>query len=92
MTASNQGMKITDKSPANGCIQTQSEPFAPIDCPTNNHRNNRREWTYSLLMRSEDKRRTALEAVIYVFLICGPLIAILQFAEYRVAIPVGGLF
>ena len=43
-------------------------------------------------MRSEDKRRTALETVIYVFLICGPLIAILQFAEYRVAIPVGGLF
>ena len=43
-------------------------------------------------MRSEDKRRTALETVIYVLLICGPLVAILQFAEYRVAIPVGGLF
>lgn len=43
-------------------------------------------------MRSEEKGRGAFEAVLYVFLIWGPLVAMLQFWEYRIVVPGGGLF
>jgi hypothetical protein len=49
------------------------------------------ESTYALLIRSEEKSRSAFEVVTYPLLILGPLIAIWQFAQQPVNIPAAGL-
>jgi hypothetical protein len=51
----------------------------------------RRESTYALLVRSEEKSRNAFEVLIYPLLMAGPLIAIWQFAQQPVNIPAVGL-
>jgi hypothetical protein len=48
------------------------------------------ESTYALLTRSEDKSRNVFEMLIHPLLILGPLIAIWQFAQQPVKIPVVG--
>jgi hypothetical protein len=50
-----------------------------------------KESTYALLIRSEEKSRNALEVAIYPLLILGPLIAIWQFAQQPINIPPAGL-
>jgi len=52
--------------------------------------NQRKESTYALLIRSEEKSRNALEVAIYPLLILGPLIAIWQFARQPINIPPAG--
>jgi hypothetical protein len=52
---------------------------------------NQHEFSYALLIRSEEKRRNTFEMVIYPLLILGPLIAIGQFAQQPVNIPAAGL-
>ena len=49
------------------------------------------ESTYALLIRSEERSRSALEMVTYPLLLLGPLIAIWQFAQQPVNIPAVGL-
>jgi hypothetical protein len=49
------------------------------------------ESAYSLLIRSEEKSRNAIELIMYPCLILGPLIAIWQFAQHPVNIPAAGL-
>jgi hypothetical protein len=49
------------------------------------------ESTYALLIRSEEKSRSAFEMVTYPLLLLGPLIAIWQFAQQPVNIPAAGL-
>jgi hypothetical protein len=58
---------------------------------TNTTAQNHEESAYSLLIRSEEKSRNAFELTIYPCLILGPLIAIWQFAQQPVNIPVAGL-
>jgi hypothetical protein len=48
------------------------------------------ESTYALLIRSEEKSRNAFEMAIYPLLILGPLIAIWQFAQQPINIPIAG--
>ena len=48
------------------------------------------ESTYALLTRSEEKSRNVFEVVIPPLLILGPLIALWQFAQEPVNIPVAG--
>ena len=48
------------------------------------------ESTYALLTRSEEKSRNVFEVVVYPLLILGPLMAIWQFAQQPVNIPVAG--
>jgi hypothetical protein len=48
---------------------------------TNEPNNQREESTYSLLMRSEDKRRGLIETVVYSLVILSAVAAILQFAD-----------
>ena len=48
------------------------------------------ESTYALLIRSEEKSRNLVEMVIYPLLILGPLIAIWQFTQQPVNIPIVG--
>jgi hypothetical protein len=52
---------------------------------------NQEESAYSLLIRSEEKSRNAIELIMYPCLILGPLIAIWQFAQHPVNIPAAGL-
>jgi hypothetical protein len=49
------------------------------------------ESTYTLLIRSEEKRRNIFEVAIHLLLILGPLMAIWQFAQQPVSIPPAGL-
>jgi hypothetical protein len=58
---------------------------------TNTTVQNQEESAYSLLIRSEEKSRNAIELIMYPCLILGPLIAIWQFAQHPVNIPAGGL-
>ena len=48
---------------------------------------NQYEFSYALLIRSEEKSRNVFETAIYLLLILGPLIAIWQFAQQPVNIP-----
>lgn len=52
---------------------------------------NQEESAYSLLIRSEEKSRNAIELIMYPCLILGPLVAIWQFAQQPVNIPAAGL-
>ena len=86
-------MKTSDRTPkAVFTLQDQARPGQTIDRSPNGPTQNSKASTYSLLMRSEEKGRGAFEAVLYVFLIWGPLVAMLQFWEYRIVVPGGGLF
>ena len=49
--------------------------------------NNRQESTYALLVRSEEKSRTALETVAYLTFILSVVVAVWQFAQHPVNIP-----
>ena len=46
--------------------------------------NNRQESTYALLVRSEEKSRTALETVAYLTFILSVVVAVWQFAQHPV--------
>lgn len=48
---------------------------------TNEPNNTRKESTYSLLVRSEEKKRALVEAVVYGLVILSAVAAILQFAD-----------
>jgi hypothetical protein len=52
---------------------------------------NQEESAYSLLIRSEEKSRNALELIMYLCLILAPSVAIWQFAQQPVNIPAAGL-
>ena len=58
---------------------------------TTDQSQNQEESAYSLLIRSEEKSRNAIELIMYHCLILGPLIAIWQFAQHPVNIPAAGL-
>ena len=58
---------------------------------TTDQSQNQEESAYSLLIRSEEKSRNALELIMYPCLILGPLIAVWQFAQHPVNIPAAGL-
>ena len=58
---------------------------------TRDQSQNQEESAYSLLIRSEEKSRNALELIMYPCLILGPLVAIWQFAQQPVNIPAAGL-
>ena len=58
---------------------------------TTDQSQNQEESAYSLLIRSEEKSRNALELIMYLCLILGPLVAIWQFAQQPVNIPAAGL-
>ena len=58
---------------------------------TNTTVQNQEESAYSLLIRSEEKSRNAIELIMYPCLILGPLIAIWQFAQQPVNLPAPGL-
>jgi hypothetical protein len=53
--------------------------------------NNNQESTYALLVRSEEKSRTALEAVAYMTFILSVVVAVWQFAQHPVNIRATGL-
>jgi hypothetical protein len=63
-----------------------NEQTSTIGQPGNQHAS-----TYTLLIRSEEKRRNVFEVAIYLFLILGPLIAIWQFAQQPINVPAAGL-
>jgi hypothetical protein len=86
-------MKTSDRTPAAVfTLQRQAGPWQTIDRRPNRPTKNPKESSYSLLIRSEEKARTVFEALTYVFLIWGPLVAMMQFGEYRLVVPAGGLF
>ena len=58
---------------------------------TTDHTANHHEFTYALLIRSEEKSRNVFEVAIYPLLMLGPLIAIWQFAQQPINIPPAGL-
>ncbi len=53
--------------------------------------NNHEESTYALLVRSEEKSRTALETLAYSTCILSVIVAIWQFAHEPVRIPASGI-
>jgi hypothetical protein len=53
--------------------------------------NNQFESTYALLVRSEEKGRGLLEALVYALFILGVVLSILQFAQTPVKISAPGL-
>jgi hypothetical protein len=53
--------------------------------------NNEQESTYTLLVRSEEKSRGALEIILYTLFISSALILLWQFALQPVNIPAAGL-
>src|SRR5437588_2824159 len=57
---------------------------------TASYRDSRYQSTYALLVRSEERSRNIFELIVYPLLILGPLIAIWQFAQQPVNIPVAG--
>ena len=66
--------------------------LALADCM--NHQtlnNNQFESTYALLVRSEEKGRGVLEAVLYVAFILSAIVLIWEFAHSSVSLPAGGL-
>jgi hypothetical protein len=48
---------------------------------TNEPKNNREESTYALLVRSEDKTRARMEAVVYGLALISAVVMILEFAN-----------
>ena len=52
---------------------------------------NHQESTYALLVRSEEKSRSALETVLYSTCILSVIVAIWQFAHQPVNIPAAGI-
>jgi hypothetical protein len=82
-------MKTSKKNPITAC-NVRHEPMLSeeVDDPLNNRR---KEPTYTLLARSEEKGPGVLETVMYLALLIGPIVALLQFVEYRVVIPGGAL-
>jgi hypothetical protein len=67
-------------------------PLALADCM--NHQtlnNNQFESTYALLVRSEEKGRGVLEAVLYVAFILSAVVLIWEFAHSSVSLPAAGL-
>jgi hypothetical protein len=48
---------------------------------TNKPNNEREESTYSLLVRSEEKKRVAIEVVVYSVIVLGVLAAIWEFGQ-----------
>ena len=66
-------------------------PLALADCM--NHQtlnNNQFESTYALLVRSEEKGRGILEAVLYVAFILSAVVLIWEFAHSSVSLPANG--
>jgi len=51
---------------------------------TNERKDKVEESTYALLVRSEDKKRTLFETIVYGLVILSALVAILQFADQPV--------
>ena len=70
--------------------ETNSKDIRLIAIPTH-PMDDQFESTYALLVRSEEKSRSALEMVIYFLCILGPVIAIWQFAQQPVNIPAAAL-
>ena len=58
---------------------------------TTAQRENQYESTYALLIRSAEKRRNIFEAAIHLLLILGCLMAMWQFTQQPVSIPLTGL-
>jgi hypothetical protein len=86
-------MKTSDRIPkAVFTLQRQARPGQTSGRRPNGPTENSKASTYSLLMRSEENARSAFEALLYLFLIWGPLVAMFQFGEYRIVLPGGGLF
>jgi hypothetical protein len=52
---------------------------------------NNQESTYALLVRSEERNRSALETVLYSTFILSVVVAIWQFAHQPITIPAAGL-
>ena len=48
---------------------------------TNKRNNNKKESIYSLLVRSEEKKRAAIEVLVYSALVLGALTAIWEFGQ-----------
>ena len=48
------------------------------------------ESTYALIVRSEEKGKSALETVLYAFFIASAMFAIVQFAHQPVNVPAAG--
>jgi hypothetical protein len=89
MKTSDGGMKTSKKMPIAACTLPQQITLSErvddrLDSPV-------KESTYTLLARSEEKAGSLVEAAMYLALLIGPIIALLQFAEYRVIIPIGAL-
>ena len=53
--------------------------------------NSNEESTYALIVRSEEKSRTALEVVMYACLAVSVVFSIYQFAHQPVVVPAAGL-
>jgi hypothetical protein len=53
--------------------------------------NNSKESTYALLVRSEEKGRGILEALLYAALILSAIFTLSQFANHPVTVPAHGL-
>ena len=53
--------------------------------------NNQFESTYALLVRSEEKGRGVLEALVYAVFILGVVLSIWQFAQSPIKIPAAGI-
>ena len=52
---------------------------------------NNQESTYALIVRSEERSRSALETVVYSTFILSVMVAIWQFAQQPVRIPASGI-
>jgi hypothetical protein len=66
-------------------------PLALADCMNHQtHNNNQFESTYALLVRSEEKGRGVLEAVLYVAFILSAVVLIWEFAHSSVSLPANG--
>jgi hypothetical protein len=67
-------------------------PLALVDCMNHQTSNNNQfESTYALLVRSEEKGRGVLEAVLYIAFILSAVVLIWEFAHSSVSIPSIGL-
>jgi hypothetical protein len=66
-------------------------PLALADRMNHQTHNNQFESTYALLVRSEEKGRGVLEAVLYVAFILSAVVLIWEFAHSSVGIPSAGL-
>ena len=53
--------------------------------------NNEHESTYALIVRSEEKSRSALEILLYAAFSLSTMVAICQFAQQPVKVPAAGI-